>query len=713
MNLIQKNIWLSLKIYLIIALFTAIIGLIILLTQFERKVNGIYQETVVLNARQKALLDSQEVINRYRVLTQEAILDSVKRIDRRWQEMISEYANRDELLDSSGHVERGSKKPWEDDDYLYEREPTKRIAANDSNGSDKIAADEREILRLLGLEPDSLSHDTTSQKENRADRILLYRYPTMECPAAVAASDSFALLISLTERLLTKEVQIILGDTNNRGQIGLSLLRRESWKITAVINAPDFSIYKGSNISTFILPLKGDSQPAIFYLCANPILEQRKITKIYVSFWNEDGFLARSVREIVIENKNMKKKPDSTLALQALLSRSSSDIKSLVTQARRATIHGHQENPDLTVEYIQNKDVIMVNIHSKFFNFSSEEYAKPDGLSDFVQSYYHQFVQYERRDVSPVVPSEAIANVEKDQTLSLCRSFGRELYKRYAPPNLKAIFWKLVDKLGNDFQSIQFYSNDPLIPWALMRPYRGTEERDFLGMDFNVGLWPVDKSDEVDDKPPSVLLWKALAVVAPNYRDQLFLKNQENEIKVLQSFKNFIRFPGDYASVKALFSLPPQGIIHFCGHGQVIPSQFGHYEYQIVLEHGSLSVRIMQGFLPKKNIGQHPLVFFNACEVGQSNQIANFVEGWAPMLLEAGASGYIGGLWPISDQGAAEFAIDFYTNLSHGLQKGPIKVTEILQKTRRRFFETGDPTYLSYVYYGDSNLKLEMDAEKE
>ena len=32
--------------------------------------------------------------------------------------------------------------------------------------------------------------------------------------------------------------------------------------------------------------------------------------------------------------------------------------------------------------------------------------------------------------------------------------------------------------------------------------------------------------------------------------------------------------------------------------------------------------------------------------------------------------------------------------------------TDALRYARQLFFETGDPTYLAYVYYGDVNLRL-------
>jgi CHAT domain-containing protein len=102
----------------------------------------------------------------------------------------------------------------------------------------------------------------------------------------------------------------------------------------------------------------------------------------------------------------------------------------------------------------------------------------------------------------------------------------------------------------------------------------------------------------------------------------------------------------------------------------------------------------------------HPLFFFNACDVGQAQHVLNFVDGWAPAVLEAGASGYIGGLWPLADRGAAEFAVSFYDLVGAELPQGSVNVADALRKTRQLFYKNGDPTFLAYVYYGDPNLYL-------
>jgi hypothetical protein len=100
-------------------------------------------------------------------------------------------------------------------------------------------------------------------------------------------------------------------------------------------------------------------------------------------------------------------------------------------------------------------------------------------------------------------------------------------------------------------------------------------------------------------------------------------------------------------------------------------------------------------------------ISINACDVGQVNRVLNFVDGWAPTVLDGGGSGFIGGLWPLSDNGAATFAARFYQGLKDALNNdGYAVVTKLLKDSRQEFFQTGDPTFLGCVFYGDVSLRL-------
>jgi len=110
--------------------------------------------------------------------------------------------------------------------------------------------------------------------------------------------------------------------------------------------------------------------------------------------------------------------------------------------------------------------------------------------------------------------------------------------------------------------------------------------------------------------------------------------------------------------------------------------------------------------LERRNDNQ-PLFFFNACEVGQSERVAGFVDGWAAKVLEAGASGYIGALWSIGDKSASEFSTKFYIALEIELNtKGEVSVPDIMRRVRQDFLKNNDPSFMSYVFYGDPNLLL-------
>src|SRR5437763_1226734 len=74
-------------------------------------------------------------------------------------------------------------------------------------------------------------------------------------------------------------------------------------------------------------------------------------------------------------------------------------------------------------------------------------------------------------------------------TIDLAKGFGRELWKRFAPAPFQDVFWRLRDQLGDRFDSIQIVTDDPSMPWELMRATRGKDETDFLGIDFQIARW--------------------------------------------------------------------------------------------------------------------------------------------------------------------------------------------------------------------------------
>ena len=111
-------------------------------------------------------------------------------------------------------------------------------------------------------------------------------------------------------------------------------------------------------------------------------------------------------------------------------------------------------------------------------------------------------------------------------------------------------------------------------------------------------------------------------------------------------------------------------VIHYAGHAEFNRNQSdlsGLVLHQEEVFFAQKIRRLLEG---------RPLVFLNACDSGrtaneqQPQEVSSYLqkpaEGLASSFIYGGALGCIGALWPIYDQPAAEFAVEFYTNVLEG-----------------------------------------------
>lgn len=531
------------------------------------------------------------------------------------------------------------------------------------------------------------------------------RYPSIEAPEQVQPKQRIAVQVALTEALLTPDVRIQSLNPGGvkktqDGQLVLSLpAEQKTWTLDVVLSAPGFDFPKG-NVATLQLFQVGDSTPALFELTAKAIQQPHKNTKIYATFWHKGQYLAKVVRDIRI-----------TKTLESAETHTVASSQGTATQTALAGFNLMQKVPDLTLYILDNADPERPNetqiiVNSPYLQPIAQTYYAHPGLNQWLAGYYEKFTQSRVRGLQKQAKVQTKLH-QKDIMLPLMSGFGNTLYQKFAPPAFKQVFWRLSDKLGPQFDSIQIYTNNPSLPWELMKPSRldGSDQRRFLGVEFNIARWHISENFQQLDKPPQSIRVNNIHVIAPDYKQTNALLWQAKELKSLQTLPGFRRIPSHYANLQAFFKQRPEGIIHFAGHGAVKQSASGAYTYSILLDDIELDLSIWQGLVSQAS-DTHPLFFFNACQVGQAHKNANVIEGWAPAVLASGASGYIGALWPLTDRGAAKFGIDFYQNLRQRTQTGGRNVAEQLRKTRQLFFQTGDPSYLAYVFYGDPNLVL-------
>lgn len=561
------------------------------------------------------------------------------------------------------------------------------------SGSTRLTAAQLAQLDQItfGTHYESLPKKTTEVK----------RYPTIECPDPVTAEQEFDVLISLTAKPVSAETKIVSGKGAEGGGLQVKLPATDSWQIGVVLVAPDFVFPRG-NSANLILPKDGDSPPARITLRSKTIQGSQQPSRIYATFWHGGTFLGKAVREIKIVGS---------------FDNPRSKISSLPGPASEAqpkkvspiSVDEKPRNPDLIVQFFDSSSTgrVEILITSDYLPKRQPEPIQTKKPSEWLNLQYNQFFQ--KSAGLAELPQEEMSSQQSEDAKSFMLGFGEQLYNEFCPEPLKRALRELIEKRGRNFKTIQIYSNNFDLPWELMRPVnRDGTVRSFLGVEFAVARWHWSESMAAADPLPQSIPIRKLVVIAPQYKGR-DSTNQREEINTLKLINGYERLPGQLKFVRDFFTEFPQAFVYFAGHGSLLPTEHDLNQYSIELEDGKLDLLTWRGLITHQS-KNHPFLFFNACEVGQTQRIANFVDGWAPAALEAGASGYIGALWPVSDGGAARFGATFHRSLELRLRDGPVSIPQILTETRRRFLDQGDPTFLAYVYFGDANLTLSTQA---
>ncbi|HXM46347.1 MAG TPA: tetratricopeptide repeat protein [Pyrinomonadaceae bacterium] len=568
--------------------------------------------------------------------------------------------------------------------------------------SRSVYGDEYHAIPPRELEAIQLAVFGNAAKNVSDAAAAIQRYPSIECPNPVVAGNNFDVLVSLSMNPVATGTLIENGKVGKDQPLELNLPSKDSWNIEVVLMAPDFMFPEG-NSASLLLPKIGDSTPARFKLQSNAIQGTQQISKIYATLWYGDAYLGKIVREVKV------------LAAHSSLTKrapSESQTESPKTQRESMSLSLERKSADLTVQIFESKNTGQseIYIRSDYLSARKPEFFDSKQLSDWLSIQYNKFFQLSAQ-LAELSPSEA-ASRRSDEARDFMRGFGLELYREFCPPAFKRAFKELTEKRGQNFKTIQIFSDNFELPWELMRPINADGSiHDFLGVEFVVARWHLSDVSAELDVPPQTLPITKLIVIAPQYKEEKNLPGQQEELDTLKSIIGYERLPGQLNSVKRLFEEFPQGVVYFAGHGSILSTERKIYQYSIQLEDGQLDLLTWRGLINHQS-KNHPLLFFNACEIGQTQKVANFVDGWAPAALEAGASGYIGALWPVSDIGAARFGVNFYRSLELELRNGSASVPQILMETRRKFSERADPTFLAYVYFGDANLRLRSQANK-
>ncbi len=280
-------------------------------------------------------------------------------------------------------------------------------------------------------------------------------------------------------------------------------------------------------------------------------------------------------------------------------------------------------------------------------------------------------------------------------------ALGKKLWKAL-PQTLRDEYFRLYRAQALP-RSILIYSDEMILPWELVVPHEMIDGK-------LVTLEPLGTAHILGRLKPGLRILpepqrlevRNFCVLNPRYAGAENLAWAQDEVNELQKLLPRVSVVNPAKLAKVRTSVLDNGdiqLLHFSGHGQYDPTNSDLSS--LVLEDLDLDAALITG--SRLAAEGQPLIYLNACSVGQTGMVIGRMGGFAANFLESGASGVIAPYWPIHDDRAKEFSLALYHKLRCGRAVG-----EALQELRQD--HPRDSTFRAFAYFGDpwarTNLSL-------
>ncbi len=262
---------------------------------------------------------------------------------------------------------------------------------------------------------------------------------------------------------------------------------------------------------------------------------------------------------------------------------------------------------------------------------------------------------------------------------TMLKGIGSDLWDQLLPTDLQAklvLHWDDIDRL-------ELLCDEEPLPWELLYCH---DQDAFMADQWLVFRWMYGAPApfEVGKGPARYVM------ASPP------LPNAQMEIQAARAI-----YPSNeiWTTVQQLIlglKKADMGLLHFAAHNLIRYSNAGASAVQL---DGPYNQSMLSG-QKKASLGNHPLVFLNACSSAAAAEQLVGCASWAGRFLSAGAGAFIGSMWEIRDLSAYGFSDAFYRQTQKGSSLG--EAFRIARDT----LGVGDPTRFAYTLFGDPDATL-------
>jgi hypothetical protein len=340
------------------------------------------------------------------------------------------------------------------------------------------------------------------------------------------------------------------------------------------------------------------------------------------------------------------------------------------------------------------------------------------------------WVEHRLQSVGSLAHRDDLTEEEVSRTLA---GVGHNLFEQVLPKALQDLCWTIR---GRDVRTILILSDEPHIPWELIKPYRDNpqtgefEEDEFWGESYALTHWlrgrpPVQglsfnricalaagagaprggEATIARDMIPLVPAPASTAELTPQ-GSPFHLMAIDEELAVLRSLEasgSQVRFlPARRREILGVLEQGEFDLLHLIAHGEFAGPGAADTS-AVLIEDGEFRVSDLSPRMAGALRHAAPLIFFNSCHSGRIGFSLTRQGSWGAQFVHLGCGGFVGTLWPVTDRAALAFAQAFYHWMRLGLPIGEVML-RARQGVRERY--PNDPTWLAYCCFADPMARI-------